>query len=773
MSLTATTRRRVAPSSVIDNKKNADEEKGSPQEPENNNAEKGFVADEEFQKTIEALLPKTDNTDAPSLTFRVWLLGTVFCAMLSYINQILGFRTNPFSITAYLATLLGYPLGQLLARTLPTRKFNVPLLGECSLNPGPFCVKETVLIYIMGSTGTTGVYGTDNLFVQKFHYGVDIKHAASLGFLLATTLSGFGIAGLCSRFLVRPAHMIWPSALPQVALFRSFHAADESGKDPDVGKDGYRHMSRILFFGIATFGIVLYQLLPGWLAPALSAIGLVCFFTKNPVAQVIGSPTNGVGAFSLSFDWSIVSSGGSTLSAPFWVQVNVLIASIAFQWILVPLSWRQRWFGGPPLQLVLNDSHLVNRTGLRIDAKDLVDPKTNRLMEDVYEANAPFYASPFMIWAYFGSFASFAAAITHTAAWYGDDIVRRLRAARQSSDKNDIHCQMIDKYPVVPRAWNYFFFVMPTLLGVVVCHSSGIEMAWYHSLLSLLVAIVGTVSISVVLATSGIKMYMNVISEFVIGLAYPGHPIVMMAFKCFSVSVSQGVLILLQDLKIGHYMKVPPRHIFIAQVYSQILAVVVSYAALVSWCRDERHIAWILHADDYKNDPVGSKWSSAWNMTVYFNASLLWGALGPRRFFFTSYAPVVIAGFLMGGLLPIVCKLGYLYANMGIPWKHIYGPVLFTAGGPGSVKSAVLTRFLIATVFQFYLYRYRTKWWQRYNYVLATALDVGTALCTLITVYFSDIFHLMSPTWALDMNAGDFCPLADTMANVEAAVAPS
>ncbi|KAL7748096.1 OPT superfamily [Sorochytrium milnesiophthora] len=755
------------------NKDVYDEEKAGSlhQQDIEDDADKVFVADEEFEKTIQALLPSTDNTEAPSLTFRVWVLGSLFCALLSYVNQILQFRTNPFSITAYLATLLGYPLGKLMARFLPTNKFHVPLLGECSLNPGPFSVKETVLIYIMGSTGTTGVYGTDNLFVQKFNYGVDIGHAAGLGFLLATMLSGFGIAGLCNRFLVRPAHMIWPSALPQVALFRSFHSADES--DPNVGEHGKRHMGRLLFFGIATFAILVYQLLPGWLAPALGAIGLICFFTKNPVTQVIGSPANGVGVMSLSFDWSIVSGGGTTLTAPFWVQVNVFVAAVIFQWILVPLSWRQRWFGGPPVHLVLNDSHLVNKSGIQVDAKDLVDPKTHRLMEDVYETNAPFFASPFFIWSYFGSFASFAAAITHTIVWYGGDILRRFRASRQTSDKDDIHCQMIDKYPIVPRAWYYFFFVAPTILGIIVCHVSGIEMPWYYSLLSVVIAVIGTIPISVVLATTGVRLYMNVISEFVIGCAYPGYPIVMMAFKCFCYTVSQAVLTLLQDLKVGHYMKVPPRHIFISQMYSQVLAVLVSYAALESWDSDHKHIDWILKADEFKHDPVGSKWSSGWNMTVYFNASLLWGALGPKRFFFTSYAPIVIAGFVIGAVFPIICKLGYVYIGTSFPWALINAPLLFNIGSPGGSQSAVLVPFLVAAVFQFYLYRFRTKWWQRYNYVLATALDVGTALCTLITVYLFDSYKVSSPAWALDLTAGDYCPLADTMANVEAAVASS
>lgn len=59
---------------------------------------------------------------------------------------------------------------------------------------------------------------------------------------------------------------------------------------------------------------------------------------------------------------------------------------------------------------------------------------------------------------------------------------------------------------------------------------------------------------------------LNVITEYIIGYLYPGYPVANMCFKVYGyISMKQG-LAFLQDLKLGHYMKIPPRAMFMAQV---------------------------------------------------------------------------------------------------------------------------------------------------------------------------------------------------------------
>jgi hypothetical protein len=77
------------------------------------------------------------------------------------------FRTNPFAIPATVATLLAYPMGIMMARILPSKLYKIGSLSF-SLNPGPFSIKEHVLITIIAASGGGVAYGVDNVVVQKF-----------------------------------------------------------------------------------------------------------------------------------------------------------------------------------------------------------------------------------------------------------------------------------------------------------------------------------------------------------------------------------------------------------------------------------------------------------------------------------------------------------------------------------------------------------------------------------------------------------------------------
>ncbi|KAL7750897.1 OPT superfamily [Sorochytrium milnesiophthora] len=712
-----------------------------------------FVVDQDYEDNIKALLPTTDDVNIPSLTFRVWLLGTIMCLVMGYINQLLTFRNNATLLNPYLAVLLSYPIGRFLAAVLPTARFHLPLLGECSLNPGPYSAKETILIYIMASTGAGGIYGTDNLFVQKYYYNMDIGAWAGIGFLLATMLSGFGIAGVLHRYLVRPAHMMWPSALPQIALVRSFHQSDYSDKDPNVGENGRRHMSRLRFFGLALLGMSIYEVIPTVFAPALQGFGILCLFSTDRVLQMVSSPILGVGALSFGLDWNYI--GGVAINYPWWVQVNSFVGTVILAWIITPLAWRYNWLGNPPLVDPLNTVRMFNSTGDAVGATDLVDPTTHTLMLDAYEAQKPFWIGEYFAITYMTSFTTFAAALSHTIAWYGKDIWARFRASRYEED--DIHCQLIDKYPQVPRMWYNAVFMVPAVLGIVVCHFTDIKMPWYLSLLSIVMSLVVSIPFSLICAITGTGLATNVISEFLVGTIYTGHPIVMMAFKCLSVTVCGAVMTLLQDLKVGHYMKIAPRHVFISQLYSQVISVLICYASLQAWVANPIHVQWVTDPDTYANDAVASKWSSQSGYETYYNASLIWGAIGPVRFFFASYTPLVIGGFLLGFLMPVATKLAHEYIGGPIPWALINAPIMTNIFGAGSSQAGPLPSIITSFIFQYLVYRYRTKWWQRYNYVMSVAFDVAIVIVNLINVYA--LADYSPPHWALNpTGASDLCP---------------
>lgn len=59
---------------------------------------------------------------------------------------------------------------------------------------------------------------------------------------------------------------------------------------------------------------------------------------------------------------------------------------------------------------------------------------------------------------------------------------------------------------------------------------------------------------------------LNVITEYIMGYVYPGRPVANMCFKVYGYISMKQALSFLQDFKLGHYMKIPPRTMFMAQV---------------------------------------------------------------------------------------------------------------------------------------------------------------------------------------------------------------
>lgn len=62
------------------------------------------------------------------------------------------------------------------------------------------------------------------------------------------------------------------------------------------------------------------------------------------------------------------------------------------------------------------------------------------------------------------------------------------------------------------------------------------------------------------------QMGLNVITEMVIGYLYPGRPLANVTFKTYGYISMTQAMAFLKDFKLGHYMKVPPRSMFLVQV---------------------------------------------------------------------------------------------------------------------------------------------------------------------------------------------------------------
>ena len=93
-------------------------------------------------------------------------------------------ETRPLCKIKLVPLLLTYPIGKLWARYVP----NVSLFG-ISLNPGPFTIKEHVIVTIMASVGAVSAYAvsvalvTQSVSTRSHQFYSDRHHCRPKGFL--------------------------------------------------------------------------------------------------------------------------------------------------------------------------------------------------------------------------------------------------------------------------------------------------------------------------------------------------------------------------------------------------------------------------------------------------------------------------------------------------------------------------------------------------------------------------------------------------------------
>ena len=136
-------------------------------------------------KQVDVTVPKTDDPTIPVLTFRMWVLGLSSCIVLSFVNQFFWYRSQPLIISSISAQIAVVPIGHLMAKKITKRVFLKGSRWEFTLNPGPFNVKEHVLITIFANSGAGTVYATHILTAVKLLYKRNLTFIPAL--LVMTT----------------------------------------------------------------------------------------------------------------------------------------------------------------------------------------------------------------------------------------------------------------------------------------------------------------------------------------------------------------------------------------------------------------------------------------------------------------------------------------------------------------------------------------------------------------------------------------------------------
>ncbi|KAL5513009.1 hypothetical protein ACEPAH_3407 [Sanghuangporus vaninii] len=719
----------------------------------------GQIEDDSPYPEVRCAVSNVDDPEMPASTLRAWVMG-IFCAVLfPGVNQFMQFRWPTVALSNLVAVLLSYPVGRLWARIVPQKK-----IFGVSLNPGPFTMKEHVIVTIMASVGGRSAYATDIIAVQRVYYGQQYNFSYQWMLVMSTQLIGFSIGGISRRFLVAPPSMIWPANLVSCALFNTLHSQEYIGMGSRGG------WSREKFFTVCLIAGTVYYFFPGYLFTALSMFSWVCWIAPNnysvlltdvrcsgethlsrnamflPFADLTKSLkqmfgyASGMGMSVLTFDWAQIAYISSPLATPWWAAANIGIGFILFFWILTPILYYKNSWNSQYMPIMSRMSY--DNRGLVYNVTRILTPE-NTLDVDAYHSYSPLYLPTAFAVSYGLSFASISATIVHTILYLRKSILTRIKGG--IGERPDIHARLMSVYQQVPDYWYLVIFLMMFTFGIISIEVWPTQMPVWALCLALFIAFVYVIPVGIIQAITNQQIALNVIAELIVGYALPGKPVAMMLFKTYTyIGVSQA-LKFTSDFKLGHYMKVPPRPMFWCQILGSVIAGTVNLG-VQSWM--------FSNIPDMCSPDQVDRFICP-DTEVFYTASIIWGVIGPSNQFskgqtyyrmnvFTSVVilrrltefPALMFFFIIGAVLPVITYvLLKRFPNRFL--RYINVPLIL--GGTNLIPPATAVNYvpwaIVGFIFQYLVRRRHFSWWAKYNYVLSAALDSSVALGSLLIFF--------------------------------------
>ncbi|KAI1089830.1 OPT family small oligopeptide transporter [Rostrohypoxylon terebratum] len=695
-----------------------------------------FTEDSPYEE-VRAAVRNTDGGEV-ACTVRAWILGMIFVTAGSGLNMLLSMRSPLVNFPALVVVLVVYPVANLWAKFMPTRKFNTFGL-QWTLNTGPFTIKEHVVITIMSNVSISYAYSTDALLALqgKPFYDINLGWGFAFIFTLSSQLMGISLSGLFRRFLVYPAAMLWPTQFSYTSLFYALH--DKSKSDGSTS-NGWT-ISRYRYFFLVTGGMFVYYWIPAVLWQGLSVFAFITWIKPDNVVlnQLFGGYT-GLSLIPITFDWTYVSAYlYDPLLAPTEAHVNTLIGLFFFA-MIAPI--------GIVYTGALYSEYLPMVTSQTYDNTQKAYTVRNILGSDFtldlekYRNYSPLFLSPALALNYGLSFAALMASLVHVGLFHGKEIWYRYRAAR--NQEPDIHLKLMKKYDEAPEWWYTVLFLFSLALGLGTVLGYDSQLPWWGFLISIIIAFVFVIPTCMIMAVSNIMLSLNVISPFIAGFIFPGRPIGVMIFKVFStITLGQaqtyGTYDSTSDLKLAHYMKVPPRVTFWCQVVASIWAVFVQIAVM----------NWTLGAIPEVCSSTQPSHFTCPNGRAFFSSSIVWGVLGPERMFGPGSMYVNFNWFwLIGAVTPVILWVLGRKMKIGLA-RHLNAPILFGAMAwlPPATPISFSTWAFWGLVFNYGIRKKFNGWWRTYNYVTAAALDAGLILSTIVIFFAITMSGVTIPQW--------------------------
>ncbi|EJD50718.1 oligopeptide transporter [Auricularia subglabra TFB-10046 SS5] len=714
-----------------------------------------------------------------ALTFRSIFMGTIMAGFGASVTQIYSFKPLAVGVSSVFLLLVIYTWGRLWER-MPRRETFEGRGKVCArlapivhfINPGDFGMKEHVVATLLAKTAAHGSTAVVNFAIQRLFYNSNPGAVTAIMATFSTACFGYGLTGLLRPLSVYPSFMVYWASLPNVTVFQALHF--------DKGAS----TRRVKIFWMAVGAMAVYEVLPAYVFPLLNGVSVVCLATQHVAPgprQVIGNifgganSNEGLGLFELSFDWQYLGSYWMSvpigLQAPTWL--GILVGYFALTGIYYTNAWQAKKF--PFLSTSLFDitGHRYNQTEVFGTAFTL-NETAYAIVGQPYLTGGSALFNMTSNWA-------IGALVMHVILFWRHDIIDSFKQSFNGTQK-DRHYLAMKKYKEAPFWWYALLLMLSFLAGLIVVLKGDTTLPAWGYIVAILVGAFSQPFSGILNGRLGNGIATQQLMKMIAGAIHPGKPV-----------ANLYVLDLATDLKMGQYLKIPPRVMFLTQVYGTLLGAMINYAVMVGCIpapEAASHASQVVittHKKEILVDPIGDNVWSGFGYQGANSDAITW-SLASRVYGIDSMYRWVPLGIAIGALAVVLQWMITLRwpKVAGVTIKKVLLPYVFSnvallyAGASNDserggsyetvhrvgINSTITSTILLGIFCQWWLRRRHPHWFKKYNFLLGGAFD-GGAQITLFILTFA-VFGASGtprpfPSWWGNRGKGnvDYCLMPD------------
>ncbi|KAF9225684.1 OPT superfamily oligopeptide transporter [Gyrodon lividus] len=683
-----------------------------------------------------------------ALSFRSLFLGTVFAGLGAAICEIYNFKPTQVLVSTVFLLLLIYNVGIAWAKFIPQRSWVEGTRFERLapvfefINPGEFKIKEHVISSLVASTAAYGNTAVLNFAVQRLYYNTDVKATTAILATFSTACFGYGLCGLLRPLTVYPSEMVYWANLPTVSIFQALHF------------DTAANRKRVRLFWTAFAAMFAWEIVPSYIFPLLGGFSIFCLASQHasPAVQDVftnifgGAAGNeGLGLLSLSLDWQYITS--AYMSYPLVQQANSWIGYTLCYVIFVAIYYSNAWNSKT---LPMMSSSIFSANGSIYD-QDAVFGSTFQLNQTALEEIGLPYLTGSNVWLNITNSLAIGGLIAH-CVFFWSPVVREAFVQARSGTQPDPHWKAMQKYKEVPYWWYICLLVLSFVAGLVAVLKGQTTLPWYSFVVALLFGSFVTPFSQLLFARMGSGIATNQLMKMVAGAIAPGRPVANLYVHGI-IGQSIGFA---GDLKIGQYLKIPPRVMFLTQVWGTVLGAIINYFVMVSVVDAQRDILILPHGTNVWSGQVVQTLNSA--AVTWSLAKELYGPGG-------RYFIVPLCLFIGMGTTFVQWLISRRWPYIGpVKVDQVILPIIYmySAWMSSGLSSVITSCVIVGVVSQFWLRRYHPGWFRKYNYLLGGALDGGAQVMIFIlsfSVFGASGTSKPFPHWAGNPAVGnvDYC----------------